>query len=33
MRTRFPSDALIMGGDFNIEFFNPVGPDERLAFV
>jgi hypothetical protein len=30
-RTRFPSDAIIMAGDFNIELFNPVGPDERLV--
>jgi hypothetical protein len=21
---------LILGGDFNIEFFHPVGPEERL---
>jgi hypothetical protein len=32
-RTRFPSDAMIFGGDFNIEFFNPVGPDERLGII
>jgi hypothetical protein len=30
-RTRFPSDAVVMAGDFNIELFNPVGPDERLV--
>jgi hypothetical protein len=29
-RTRFPSDAMIFGGDFNIELYNPDGPDERL---
>ncbi len=30
IRARFPSDMLILGGDFNIEFFHPVGPEERL---
>ncbi len=30
-RACFPSDAMILGGDFNIEFYNPVGPDKRLG--
>jgi hypothetical protein len=31
LRTRYPADVCIMGGDFNVDLHSPRGPNERFG--